>query len=189
MPNLGACAVAAAATLALAGCGGGERRDAGARDATFTVSVQRAAFAPRQRIGQRNALVIAVRNTGDAAIPDLAVTVRGFADRSGGPRNADLGRNLWLVDREPAGTTTAFADTWTSGRLEPDETATLRWEVTPVVAGTHELSYAIAPAVAGDGRVRLAGGGAAGGSLTARVVDRPAGARVDPRTGAVQRRE
>jgi hypothetical protein len=189
LPNLGACAAAAATTLALAGCGGGERRDAGTTHATFTVAAPRAAFAPRQRLGQRNALVIAVRNTGDAAIPDLAVTVRGFADRSGGPRNADLGRNLWIIDREPAGATTAFADTWTSGRLEPDETATLRWEVTPVVAGTHRLTYEIAPAVAGRGRVRLAGGGAARGSLTARVTDRPARARVDPRTGAVQRRE
>lgn len=186
--NLCACA-AAAAVLVLAACGGDERRDADSRDRTYTVDVERAAFLPRQRLAQRSALVIAVRNASDAAIPNLAVTVRGFTDRSGGPREADLGRDLWIVDRGPSGARTAFADTWTAGRLAPGDTATLRWEVTPVVAGTHELRYEIAPAVAGGARARLQGGGAAGGSLRVRVTPEPAQARVDPRTGDVRRQE
>lgn len=175
--------------LALGACGGDERRAADAADRTYTVDVERATFLPRQRLAQRNALVIAVRNASDAAIPDLTVTVRGFTDRPGGPREADLGRDLWIVDRGPSRARTAFADTWAAGRLAPGETATLRWEVTPVVAGTHELRYEIAPAVAGGARARLQGGGAAEGSLRVRVTPEPAKARVDPRTGEVRRQE
>src|SRR3954447_4945867 len=133
MPNLRACAAAAAAVLAFAGCGGGERRDADAPQGTYRVAVTRAAFPSEQHLAQRSALVIAVRNAGGETIPDLSIVVRGFTDRMGGPRNADPGRDLWIVDRGPAGAATALADTWTAGRLAPGDTATLRWEVTPVV--------------------------------------------------------
>jgi hypothetical protein len=183
-----AAAAAAVALLVLAGCGGA-RRDAGAPSGTFAVDVQRATFAPRQHLAQRGALVISVRNAGDRAIPDLTVTVHGFTDRSGGPRDADLGRDLWIVDRGPAGAATAFEDIWTAGRLEPHHTATLRWEVTPVVAGTHRLTYEIAPATVGPARARLTAGGVPRGTLEVRVTDKPAATRVDPRTGAVRRQE
>lgn len=179
----------AAATLALGACGGDDRRDAGTRDRTYSVDVERASFLPRQHLAQRTTLLLSVRNAGEATIPNLAVTVRGFADRSGGPREADLGRDLWIVDRAPVGTTTAFEDTWTAGRLAPGRTAELRWEVTPVVAGTHELSYDLAPAIAGAGQLELESGGAARGSLKVRVDGAPARARVDPRTGRVLREE
>ena len=182
-------AAAVAATLVLAGCGGAERRDAGASDATYTVAVARAEFPQRQRLAQRTALVIAVRNTGDRAIPDLVVTVRGFTDRSGGARDADPGRDLWIVDEGPSRAATALQDTWSAGRLEPGRSATLRWELTPVVAGRHDLRYEIAPGFAGAARVQLADGDAPVGDLRVRVTDRPAKARVDPRTGAVVRDE
>jgi hypothetical protein len=187
--NLCACAAAAAATLAVSGCGGGERRDADVSARTYTVDVERVSFLARQRLAQRNALVIAVRNAGEQTIPNLTVTVRGFARRAAGSRDAGVGRDLWIVDEEPAGAATAFEDTWSAGRLDPGRTAQLRWEVTPVVAGTHELTYEIAPAVAGNARLRLQSGERARGSLTVRVSQKPAQARVDPRTGAVQRRE
>lgn len=182
-------AAAVAATLVLAGCGGAERRDADASDTTYTVAVQRASFPERQHLAERTALVLAVRNAGDRAIPNLVVTVRGFTDRSGGARDADLGRDLWIVDRGPAGAATALEDTWTAGRLEPGRSATLRWELTPVVPGRHAVRYEIAPGLAGAGRAQLARGGVPRGDLSARVIDRPAKARVDPRTGAVVRDE
>ena len=186
---LSAPAAAVAAALVLAGCGGTERRDAGAPDATYTVAVQRASFPARQRLAKRTALVLAVRNTGERAIPNVVVTVRGFTDRSGGARDADRERDLWIVDRAPAAAGTALKDTWTAGRLEPGRTATLRWELTPVVAGRHAVHYEIAPGIAGPGRAKLAGGAVPRGDLSVRVIDRPAQARVDPRTGAVVREE
>jgi hypothetical protein len=191
LPNLCGCAAAVAATLAYAGCGGGERRDAGAPDGTYPVAVQRASFPLNQRLAQRSTLVIAVRNTGAKAIPDLVVVVHGFTDRRGGARNADPTRDLWIVDRGPAGAATAFENTWAAGRLEPDATATLRWELTPVVAGRHELTYELAPALAGRARIKLAprGRGEPQRALTVRVSDKPAKARVDPRTGEVLRSE
>ena len=187
--NLCACAAATVATVLLAGCGGGERRDADADAGTYTVAVERRSFPAEQRLAKAAALVLSVRNAGDEAIPDLVVTVRGFRDRGGGSRNADRGRDLWIVDEGPGSATTAFEDTWAAGRLEPGRTATLRWSVTPIVAGTHTLRYAIAPALAGGGRAQLAGGGQPAGALRVRVTDTPAKARVDPRTGAVRRDE
>ncbi len=182
-------AATAAAIVGLAACGGEERRDAGLTDRSYTVAVQRASFEPRQRLAQRNALIISVRNAGEQAIPNLTVTVRGFTDRAGGSRDADRGRDLWIVGRAPTRAGTAFDDTWAVGRVEPGRTATLRWDVTPVVAGTHKLTYEIAPATAGSGRVELSGGEEPRGSLTVRVSAAPSRARVDPRTGEVIRQE
>ena len=186
--NLCACAAAAVATVVLGACGTAERRDAGAAEGTYTVAVERS-FPAEQRLATAAALVLRVRNTGEEAIPDLVVTVRGFSDRSGGARDADLGRNLWIVDEGPGSATTASDDTWAAGRLEPGRTTTLRWRVTPIVAGTHALRYEIAPALVGGARAQLSGGGEPTGALRVRVTDKPAKARVDPRTGAVRRDE
>jgi hypothetical protein len=185
--NLCACAAATASAALLGACGGGERRDAGAPGGTYAVRVQRSSFPARQHLAEHAALILTVRNTGDAAIPDLVVTVRGFRDRSGGSRDADRGRDLWIVDDGPGAQATAFEDTWTAGRLAPGRSTTLRWNVTPVVPGTHTLRYEIAPTLAGAARARLSGGGPPAGALRARVSASPAQARVDPRTGAVRR--
>ena len=188
--NLCACAAAIAATVPLGACGGQPRRDAGAPEGTYTVAIARASFPARQHLAQRSALELTVRNTGERAIPELVVSVHGFTDRSGGSRDADLGRDVWIVDDGPRAAASAFEDTWIAGRLEPGRARTLRWELTPVVAGTHAVRYEIAPSLTGAARVRLArGGGRAGGTLRARVSGAPARARVDPRTGEVRRSE
>ena len=188
--NLCACAAATVATIAPGACGGGdERRDADAPEGTYTVAVERRSFPAQQHLAQSAALVLTVRNTGDEPIPNLAVTVRGFREPSGGSHDANLGRDLWIVDDAPGRAMTAFQDTWTTGRLEPGRAATLRWTVTPVVAGTHTVRYTVAPALTGGARAELAGGGRPGAEFRVRVSDEPARARVDPDTGAVRREE
>ncbi len=185
--NLCACVAATAAAALLGACGGGERRDADAPGGTYTVRVERASFPAQQHLAQAASLILTVRNTGDETIPDLVVTVRGFQDRAGGSSDAGLGRDVWIVGDGPGAEGTAFEDTWTAGRLAAGRAKTLRWDVTPVVAGTHTVRYEIAPALAGGARARLADGGTPAGALRARVSGEPAQARVDPRTGAVLR--
>ncbi len=182
--NLGACAALAAALAILGGCGDDERRDE-ARG-SYDVDVEQARFPARQQLAQRSSFVLRVRNAGDRAIPNLVVTLRGFSDGSGADRSARQ-RDLWIVDEPPRDTTTSIDDTWTAGELAAGATRTLRWVVTPVVAGTHRLSYAIAPGLAGSARVRSPGADQTRRTLTVRVADRPANARVDPRSGQVVR--
>lgn len=179
---------ATALALAAAGCGGSERRDAGAGGGTYTVDIVRVEFPLRQHLAERPTFAITVRNAGEREIPNLAVTVSGFTGRSESSLEADPRRLVWVVDEAPRGAVTSVEDTWTTGALAPGDRVTLRWRVTPVVAGAHELRYAVAAQLAGPARTRLTGGGRPRGRLTVRVEDRPPRARVDPRTDAVVRR-
>jgi hypothetical protein len=180
--NLRAGAVAAAAVLTIGGCGGGGGGDRPKGSAVHTVEIVRAAFPARQRLGQESSLVLTVRNAGDTTIGDLVVTLRGLSQRS-----VDERRPLWLLDASPPGAVTAIDDTWAAGALAPGASATLRWRVTAVRPGTHELDYTIAAGLGKGARARLAGGRAPRGRLTVRVLSRPAIARVDPRSGRVAR--
>lgn len=180
--NLRASAAAAAAALLLAGCGG-EDSSAGSAQGTYPVEIVRAEFPTRQRLAERSTFEIVVRNAGDRTIPNLAVTLRGF-----GQRNDDAEpprRSLWLIDVPPVGRETSSSETWTAGALAPAATATLRWVVTPIMAGSRTLAYELALALGSGGQARLSSGGAARGSIGVRVTGRPPKARVDPRTGKV----
>jgi hypothetical protein len=187
--NLRAYAAFAAAALAFAatGCGGGERRDAGGNDGPYSIDIVRTQFPARQHLADKPAFVMTVRNTGDTTIPNLVVTLHGFSERSGASTQADARTLVWLLDDEPPGAVTAIEDTWAAGPVAPGKDVTLRWHVTPVLAGTHKVDYAIAPDLAGTAQMSVAGGGHPRGSLTVRVDGRPAQARVDPRTGRVIR--
>jgi hypothetical protein len=185
--NLRAGAVVAAASLLVAatGCGGGERRDAGVSDRTYTVDIVRASFPTRQHLADNPAFVLTVRNAGDTTIPNLVVTLHGFAERSGEAAQADPRELVWLVGESPAGAVTAIEDAWAAGPLQPGREVALRWRVTPLLTGTHVLDYTVAADLAGAARTRLASGGHPRGSITVRVDGRPPRTRVDPRTGRV----
>jgi hypothetical protein len=191
LANLRAYAAFAALLLVFCagGCGGGERRDARSAegdDAVYTVDIVRARFPVRQHLGDRRAFVLTVRNTGERAIPNLAVTLRGFFRRGGGSAQADSRELVWLVDDEPVNSVTAIQDTWTAGELRPGATRTMRWEVTPSLAGIHRLAYSVAPDLVGDARLRATGGVRAQGVMTVRVDAAPPYTRVNPRTGEVE---
>jgi len=188
--NLRAGAVVATVALlvavAVAGCGGGERRDAGVSDGTYTVDIVRASFPARQHLADDPVFAMTVRNAGDATIPNLVVTVHGFAGRSGDAAQADARELVWLVDDAPASAQTAIEDAWATGPLKPGREVSLRWRLTPVETGVHTLRYAVAADLAGGARTRLAGGGTPRGAITARIDDRTPRARVDFRTGRVR---
>ena len=182
-----AASATALAAVSVAGCGGGKRQDADEPSGTFKVAVVRASFPVRQHLAKSERFVIAVRNTGDQAVPNLAVTVDSFASRSQQAGLADPERAVWIIDAGPPGGDTAYTNTWALGRLAPGQTRRFVWRVTAVQPGTHTVKWQVAAGLNGKAKAILAGNRAPAGSMTVDVSDRPAQAHVDPETGRVVR--
>jgi hypothetical protein len=181
------CLVVSLGALALTGCGGGERQDADEPSGTFQVDVVRASFPTKQHLAQPERFVIAVRNTGHEAVPNVAVTVSSFAERSEQAGLADPERAVWIIDSSPSGGDTAYTNTWALGRLDPGQTRRFVWRVTAVKAGTHTVKWQVAAGLNGKAKATLAGNRAPAGSFTVDVSSKPAQAHVDPKTGRVVR--
>jgi hypothetical protein len=177
--------VAALAVLGAAGCGGGARQDADEPAKTYRVSIVRSSFPIRQRLAAPARLVIEVRNTGKATVPNVAVTVDSFSARSDQRDLADSERPVWVIDRPPEGSTTAYTNTWALGPMVAGETKRFVWRVTPVQTGTHRVQFRVAAGLAGRAKAVLSGNRVPERALTVRISSRPARARVDPETGAV----
>ena len=175
--------------LALAGCGGGTRQDAGESGGTYTVNVVKASFPLSQRIAGQSRMEITVNNAGGKTIPDIAVTIEG-ADGSApaqafGAQDpqvglADTSRPIWIVDRGPYGGDTAYVNTWTLGTLPPHQEKTFTWYVTPRSPARTRCAIAWPPGSNGKAKAQLAGGGAAAGTFTVAVSAKPAGVKVSP---------
>ena len=172
----------------LAGCGGGgERQDADEPKGTWKVDVVEAEFPASQRLAKQETMRIRVRNSDDRAIPNLAVTVEGFARRSEQAGLADPSRPVWIVDDGPRGGTTAYTNTWALGRLPAGQTKTFEWRATPVRPGEHRLSYRVAAGLDGKAKAELSSGSVPEGSFSVEVRRAPSQARVDPDSGDVVR--
>jgi hypothetical protein len=180
-----AASVAALAVLGAAGCGGGTRQDAAEKSKTYRVTILRASFPARQRLAAPARLVVEVRNSSKETIPDIAVTVDSFSTRSERADLADAQRPVWVVDRPPEGSATAYTNTWALGPMFAGERKQFVWRVTPVQPGTHRLRVLVAAGLQGKAKAVLAGDRAPERRLTVRISARPARARVDPETGAV----
>ena len=177
--------VAALAVLGSAACGGGARQDAAEPARTYRVAIVRSSFPVRQRLAAPARLVVEVRNTGTATVPNVAVTVDSFSARSDRSDLADAQRPVWVIDRPPAGSTTAYTNTWALGPMSAGETKQFVWRVTPVQTGTHRVRFRVAAGLAGRAKAVLAGNRIPEREVTVRISSRPARARVDPETGAV----
>jgi hypothetical protein len=186
-----------AALAVLSGCGGGESQDANEAEGTFRVDITDASFPAQQTIAQQSTMRIRVRNPGDEALPNVAVTVEtkgkrpgdgpvAFAQSSDDSRLADPNRPVWVLDREPTGGTSAYANTWSLGPLAGGQTATFEWKLTAVEAGRYSVAYRVAPGL--DGKARLAAGSKARGTFAVTVSDEPVPARVNDK-GEVERGE
>jgi hypothetical protein len=177
--------VAALAALGVAACGGGARQDADEPARTYRVAIVRASFPARQQIAAPTRLVVEVRNASKRTIPDVAVTVDSFGSRSERSDLADAQRPVWILDRPPEGSTTAYTNTWALGPMFAGETKRFVWRVTPVQPGTHRLRVRVAAGLTGRAKAVLAGNRVPERELTVRISSRPTRARVDPETGAV----
>jgi hypothetical protein len=168
LPGLSACACAA--TIALAGCGGGERQDKNEASGDFKVEVTKASFPKKQSLAKASNMVIAVKNVSGKTIPNLAVTVRSFDRRVDDPTLADPSRPVFVVNTIPKGADTAYVDTYAFGRpLANGKTATFKWNVTAVKAGPYKLAYSVSGGLNGKAKAVLAGGTAPRGKFAGTI--------------------
>lgn len=196
--------LASACAALAAGCGGGTRQDAHEPDATFTVAVPHSSFPAVQAVARLATLTLAVRNTGSATIPNLAVTIDSFSYVSNLPELASRKRPIWVIEQGPGaiakrpvesqavspqgGGQTAYVNTWALGPLAPARTQTFTWRVAPVKPGVYTVHYTIAAGLSGRSRARLAGGAIPHGQFTVAIASQPPATHVNPETGRVEPR-
>ena len=179
--------------FALSSCGGDERQDANEPEGEFRVRVVDASFPSNQRLAKRSTLRITVENAeARRAVPNIAVTVRGFDTRLEDPDQADPARPVFAIngdpreiggypeakEQAPAGGETVYNGTWALGRLEPGRRKTFEWRVTAVRAGSFRISYEVAAGL--DGKARAVGrdGRRVRGRFIGRIDDRAPDTRV-----------
>jgi hypothetical protein len=171
--------------LAFAACGE-ERQDADAPSGRFDLDVTTASFPAEQRIAQASTLRLDVENTGDRAIPNLAVTVEtapgedgqapvAFGQSTDDPTLAASARPVWIVDEGPTGGDSAYTNTWAVGPLGEGQSRTVEWRLTAAKAGRYTVGWRVAPALEGD--VSL-GDGRTEGEFDVTIADDPVPARV-----------
>jgi hypothetical protein len=214
----------AGAALAAAGCGSASSHGTPAATNTtaagrsFRVSVPTASFAAKQSLAAKERFVIAVRNTGHRALPNVAVTicnttcsyrarrgqgttVQAFSYAVANAANlANASRPIWIVQQAPGpcgyscrnlgpgAAVTAYSNTWALGRVAPGHTARFVWTVTPVKAGRFIVAWEVAAALSGHNRAVLASGGPARGKLTVNVSTKPPQYVVQPNGKVTMRR-
>jgi hypothetical protein len=182
--------------VALSGCGGGEAQSDNEPEGSYKLEVSDASFPAEQGIAEQSTMRIAVHNPEQKTVPNVAVTVEtkgakagdggltAFGQKSADSRLADPNRPIWILDKEPVGGTSAYANTWSLGPLKGGESKTFEWKLTAVEPGTYSLSYRVSPGL--DGKARLAAGSKARGNFDVRVVAKPVPARVNSKGQVVR---
>jgi hypothetical protein len=175
-----------AAGLAVAGCGD-ERQDEDEPGGEYALDVVEARFPERQTLAQHVTMLIAVRNTDDRELPNLAVTVEtvparaeaapvAFAQQVDDVRLADPARPVWVLDRGPEGGDSASTNTWAFGPMFRGQTRELTWRLTAVRPGVYTVRYSVAPGL--DGKAVAAAGQETTGSFEVTISGEPVQARV-----------
>jgi hypothetical protein len=188
--------VGGALTFSLAACGGGgTRQDADEPEGEFPVEIVTSKFPNRQRLAQTAFLRLGVMNTGDRAIPELAITIsldknaiRPFSVRDPQPNLAAPDRPVWILENDypklagkavSAGAKTANDKTFDFGNLDPGDTVEAVWKVTPVRPGTYTLDYQVDAGLTGKAKAVTADGSAPTGSFAVQISATPPQTRVN----------
>jgi len=193
-------AAVALAIVPLSGCGS-SKLNAHEPKGTFDVQVLKASFPASQAVARPAQLKLVVRNTGSRTVPNMAVTVSSFYYRSDYPKLADAKRPIWVVEQgpgavskrpihtetfgNPGNNVTAYTNTWSAGAVPAGQTRTFVWDVVPVKAGAHTVTYSVAAGLNGNARGQFANGASPTGHLQVHVASAPSVSHVDPQTGAV----
>lgn len=191
----------------LAACGSDtERQDANEPEGKFPVEVVAAKFPTEQRLAETSDLRLEIRNSGDEAIPDLAVTINTGDQLSNGPFSvrseqeglADPNRPVWILeegypkliegtvkeedlDEAPtAGAAAAQTNTFSFGSVPAGESKDIVWRVTPVKPGTYTVDYELAAGLNGKAKaVGDDGSFPVGGEFVVTITDKPPRAGVN----------
>jgi hypothetical protein len=169
----------AAVPVMLGACGGGEKQDENEPEGSYKVDIIQASFPGRQRLGETVRLRIRVENQDDEALPNLAISVEGFSQRVDDSTLAKPVRNIWIVNRPPFNSDSAYADTWTLGEVPPGAARTADWEVTAVRSGTYSLRYKVSAGTDGKATAELPDGSPPRGSFIARITRTARNVQVD----------
>jgi hypothetical protein len=193
-----ACVATAGLTALLASCGGGQRQDVTEPQGNFQVEVAKASFPTTQQISQQTDLQLAIKNTGDKAVPDLAITIfigtgrhpeadGSFDVRLDDPNLANPSRPVWILENEypkllrpgvtlknldsqpTAGASAAQTDTYQFGALAPGDTKAVDWRVTPAKAGTYTVQYQVAAGLQGNAKAVTGDGGPVKGQFVVTI--------------------
>jgi hypothetical protein len=175
-----ALSLAGGLTLAVAGCGGGERQDVKEANATFPVKLVSATFPQDQSLAKDSTMEIVVQNAGQKMIPNVSVTVKcgaglggSFSTTTADTDAADPERPQFVVNKIPTATervnppldpaplerSSAYVDTYPLGMLGPGHSATFRWDVTAVKAGSYRLCWRVNAGLYGKAKAVAASGG------------------------------
>ena len=140
-------ALAGAAALGLAACGGPPRQDVDEREGTFPVEIERAEFPKEQKLAKRSRMVITVRNVGRETIPNAAINIRSFEYKKEPDKAEDPRTPIFVVNGEPAGdpksAETAYPEIWALGALAPGKTKTWEWDLTAVEPMPYDIRYRV----------------------------------------------
>jgi hypothetical protein len=189
----------AACALAIGACGGGgERQDEGEPEGDFPIEVTTAKFPNRQLLAAPTDLRLGVENTGDEAIPNLAVTIYieesaddSFSVRLQQPGLANPNRPVWVLEEtyprlagesRPPGSSpadVAATNTYAFGELEPGDNREMVWKVTPVKGGTYAVNYEIAAGLNGNAKAVTEDGSDASGEFVVTISTKPPQATVN----------
>jgi hypothetical protein len=206
--GLGIGLLVALSAVGLAACGGGERQDADEPEGEFPVQIVSADFPSMQQLAQNTDLTLAVANTGERTIPDLAITIfttsqtstgkaadsgnlptsqGSFSVRSDQPDLAIPFRPVWILEEgypklegqtAPAGAEAAQTDTFSFGALAPNQTRRMVWNVTAVQPGTYTVHYRVAAGLQGKAKAVTADGSVPEGEFVVRISSEPPQTRV-----------
>jgi hypothetical protein len=193
---------ATVATFGISACGGGQRQDVTEPVGNFPVQVTQAKFPAHQQLSETTDLQLAIKNTGDKTVPDLAITIYtgtgphpaadgSFNTRIDDPSLANPSRPVWILendypkilqpgvslkklDSQPsAGAAAAQTDTFQFGPLEPGAEKAIDWRVTPAKSGTFTVQYQVAAGLQGNAKAVTNDGAPVKGQFTTTITSKP----------------
>jgi hypothetical protein len=186
----------------ISACGGGQRQDVTEPVGNFPVEVTKASFPAHQQLSETTDLQLAIKNTGEKALPDLAITIYtgtgphptadgSFSTRIDDPSLANPNRPVWILENEypkilapgaslkkldsqpTAGAAAAQTDTFQFGALEPGAEKTIVWRVTPAKSGTYTVQYQVAAGLQGNAKAVTNDGAPVKGQFTTTITSKP----------------